>query len=642
MRLVSTLFLPALIALTVMSGAVAAADDAQTKPQPVRDLRYGAALYSYYSEDYMQALTELLVAQQRGGISNQGDMPALIDGSISLSYGMDRRAESIFNQVLQRNVSPEVMSQAWFYLGKVNFVRGQYPHALQLFEKSATSDKENTLEPAKSAERQYLSALIAQRSGDIGKAQQLANGIEPQPWRQYAQYNVALAQYQQSKPDAAMKTLTELEALDGDDAEILALNERIVMTRGLVLLQQKKFDEALEQYRGLSLQSPWADRGLLGYGWAALGKGDSGLALQAWQKLAGMPVVSPSVQEGLLAIPYGYESIGANAEAVKAYETAASRYDEELKRLRTMRAELNAQTLLGWVVEKGEREDTNWLSRGDAMSLDPVNATLADLVADTAFQSALRDLLDLQALRAQLESWQQKLPVFAYMLDARRIAREKQLKVVADSRDQFDTAALQQRRDKLVHVLDASLKQRDPWPLASSGLQQNYQRWQKAQQIAARMGNDSDAVEARDKLRRIGGVLRWNAQEEMNDSAWAAEKDRRQLDAALAEMHDRKANLDRLTKRADQIDGYRSRVTAAEARISTQLATVKQMETRATQRVVTLAAEALQKQESRVTQYLAYSRLAIARIYDSFYQQENGQQENGQQENAPVQQEGRR
>jgi hypothetical protein len=353
--------------------------------------------------------------------------------------------------------------------------------------------------------------------------------------------------------------------------------------------------------------------------------------MQAWQKLVNMPVASPSVQEGLLAIPYGYESAGASADAVKAYETAASRYDEELKRLRKMRAELNAQTLLGWVRERGVREDTNWLSRGDAMSLDPVNATLADLVADTAFQSALRDLMDLQQLRTQLESWQQKTPVFAYMLDARRIAREKQLKVIADSRDRFDVAALQQQRDKLAQVLDTAVKQRDPWPLASSNLQQNQQRWQKAQQIAARMGNDPDAAEAREKLRRIGGVLRWNAYEEMNDSAWAAEKERRALDAALAEMRNRKAGLDQLTKRADQIEAYASRVKSAEARINAQLAVVQQMETRASQRIVALAADALQKQEARVTQYLAYSRLAIARIYDSFYQQESAPHKGGQQ-----------
>jgi hypothetical protein len=628
MRLMPTLFLPTLIAFAAISGMASAADDDRSaQPQPVRDLRYGAALFSYYSEDYLQALTELLVAQQRGGIKSQGDMPALIEGSVSLSYGMDRRAETIFNQVLQRNVSDEVASQAWFYLGKVNFVRGQYPHALQLFEKSAQSDKDHALAPARAAERQYLSALIAQRNGDVGKAQQLANDIEPQPWRQYAQYNIALAQYQQNKPDAAMKTLTSLEALDGDDAETLALNERIVMTRGYVLLQQKKFADALEQYRGLSLQSPWSDRGLLGYGWAALGNGNSGLAMQAWQKLVGMPVASPSVQEGLLAIPYGYESTGANAEAVKAYEVAAGRYDEELKRLRKLREELNPQTLLGWVLEngvagKGVREDTSWLSRGDAMALDPVNATLAELVADTAFQSALRDLLDLQRMRAQLESWQQKAPVFAYMLDARRIARDKQLKVIAGARDKFDVGALQQQRDKLAQTLDTALKQRDPWPLASSGLQQNQLRWQKAQQIAARMGNDADAAETREKLRRLGGVLRWNALEEMNDSAWAAQKELSALDAALLEMRTRKANLDQLTQRADQLEAYASRVKSAEARINAQLTVVQQMETRASQRLVTLAAEALQRQESRITQYLAYSRLAIARIYDAFYQQE--------------------
>lgn len=645
MRRGSVFFLSGLLALgTSLGAATVRAESAATKPQPVHDLRYGAALYSYYSDDYLQALTELLVAAQRGGIQKQGDMPPLMEGSISLSYGMDRRAETIFNQVLARNVSADVMSQAWFYLGKVNFVRGQYPHALQLFDKSAQSDHDNVghdnvrhdnaMAPDKIAERQYLSALIAQRSGDPGKAQQLANAIEPELWRQYAQYNVALAQYQAGKPDAAIATLEALEPLDedsnGDDAEILALNERIVMTRGYVLLQQKKFEPALEQYRGLSLQSPWADRGLLGYGWAALGNGDSGLAMQAWNKLVNMPVASPSVQEGLLAIPWGYESIGANGDAVKAYEVAAGRYDDELKRLRKMRAELNAQTLLGWVTEQGVREDTNWLSRGNALALDPVNATLADLVADTAFQSALRDLLDLQRLRTQLDSWQQKMPVFGYMLDARRIARDKQLKVIADARARFDIAPLQVKRDSLAATLDQALKNRDPWPLSSNDLKQHYQRWHKAQQIAARMGDDTDAVATREKLRRIGGVLRWKAQEQMNDSAWHAQKELKALDEALAEMRSRKTNLDQLTQRADQIEAYAARVKATEVRIAAQLGVVQQMESRAAQHIVDLAAKALQQQEARVTQYLAYSRLAVARIYDQFYQQDNGQQDNGQ------------
>lgn len=624
MRLLPVFVLSALLA------SAATADDkpsAASQPQPVRDLRYGAALFSYYSEDYLGALTELLVAQQRGGITKQGDMPPLMEGSISLSYGMDRRAEAIFNQVLARNVSNDVMAQAWFYLGKVNFVRGQYPHALQLFDKSAQLHGEPAMAADKVSEREYLSALIAQRGGNLGKAQQLADAIELPLWRQYAQYNLALAQFQAKQPEAAITTLNQLEDLDGDDAEILALNERIVMTRAYVLLQQKQFEEALEQYRDLSLQSPWADRGLLGYGWAALGKGDTALAMQAWQKLIAMPVASPSVQEGLLAIPYGFETAGNKAQAVKAYETAARRYDDELKRLRTMRDELNADTLLAWVKQDGGRDDTNWLARGNALQLDPVNATLADLVADTVFQSAVRDLTDLQRMRVLLESWQQKMPVFAYMLDARRVARDAQLKVIAAERGKFDIAPLQSRRDQLATTLDRALKTHDPWPLADQSLQASYTRWSKAQQIAERMGDDADAREAREKLRRIGGVLRWNAAERMNDTAWQAQKQLKALDLALAEMRERKANLERLTQRADLIESHAARVKAAQTRVETQLATVRALETRAAARLVTLAGDALQQQEQRVTQYLAYSRLAIARLYDEFYLQQSAPKE---------------
>jgi hypothetical protein len=78
----SLLVLPASIAL--------AADKPKTE---VADLRYGVALYHYYQQDYIPAISELMVADARDGIHGHGNNPELIAGGLSLAFGMQNHAE---------------------------------------------------------------------------------------------------------------------------------------------------------------------------------------------------------------------------------------------------------------------------------------------------------------------------------------------------------------------------------------------------------------------------------------------------------------------------------------------------------------------------------------------------------------------
>src|SRR5687767_8871024 len=57
----------------------------EKKAQPkssVADLRYGVALYHYYQQDYLQSLSELMVADARDGIQGHADNPELIAGGV--------------------------------------------------------------------------------------------------------------------------------------------------------------------------------------------------------------------------------------------------------------------------------------------------------------------------------------------------------------------------------------------------------------------------------------------------------------------------------------------------------------------------------------------------------------------------------
>ena len=94
---------------------------AAEKPKSeVADLRYGVALYHYYQQDYIPAISELMIADARDGIHGHSNNPELIAGGISLAFGMQKHAEALFGHVLEDNNRPQNMRDAaWFYLGKL-------------------------------------------------------------------------------------------------------------------------------------------------------------------------------------------------------------------------------------------------------------------------------------------------------------------------------------------------------------------------------------------------------------------------------------------------------------------------------------------------------------------------------------------
>ncbi|MBO6874737.1 MAG: hypothetical protein JJ874_13860, partial [Marinobacter sp.] len=93
----------------------AQAEDVQ--PERAKDLRYGWVLYEYHQGNAFEALTQLAVAREQGGIEGHGDHPALVEGGLMLSWGMTREASRLFTQLLGdegsgSTLSPDVRNQA--------------------------------------------------------------------------------------------------------------------------------------------------------------------------------------------------------------------------------------------------------------------------------------------------------------------------------------------------------------------------------------------------------------------------------------------------------------------------------------------------------------------------------------------------
>ena len=134
MRLLRARFVSLLVSPLLATAFSVQADE---KPKTaVADLRYGVALYHYYQQDYVNAIAELMVADSRDGIQGHSDNPELIAGGISLAFGMQNHAESVFSRILQDERRPQsVRDAAWFYLGKLYYTRGDWAAAEQSFNR---------------------------------------------------------------------------------------------------------------------------------------------------------------------------------------------------------------------------------------------------------------------------------------------------------------------------------------------------------------------------------------------------------------------------------------------------------------------------------------------------------------------------
>jgi len=411
----------------VVTAALVAAPPAGAEPlssvaphSSVADLRYGVTLYEYYQENYLQALTELMVAEARGGIQGHKDNPQLIVGGISLAYGMEKKASAIFAELLDEEHPLAVRNAAWFYLAKLRYQRGDWAgaqdslervkHSLERNKHSLERNKhslervKHSLERVKhsleraddslekgqrpetrgeyhrekltrvlAAERVALKTNLAIHRGELASAsewlqQASADGDLFSRWLPYLYYNLGAAysragDYAQAQKHYAKLTQLPVPGEANSQAEHLALYDKALTAAGYSHLLQAEYPAAIAQFARVRRDSYFSNRALLGYGWAAARDGDYAKALQPWQVLSQRSLLDATVQESLLALPYAYEKLAATGQALEAYRRAQQSYEREIGAidvtLRSLQAEnwFDRLQLLDTVQEK-----QTWLS----------------------------------------------------------------------------------------------------------------------------------------------------------------------------------------------------------------------------------------------------------------------------------------
>lgn len=591
-------------------------------------LREGVARFHYYQQDYLPALSELMVARQRGQINEAGSN-AVLEGAIRLAFGMPDSAEQQLEHSL--NERPAQQDAARYYLGKLHYMQGDWRQASAVWSRVGEA-----LEPELKREQQALQWQLAIREGQFDTPSRARLWRDLQDWTPLVLYNLGGERARAGAHDQARyyyQGVTQRPPRSmRSDPEYLALKDRAHTAAGFSWLLEGELEQAEAEFSRVRLDRPEANRALLGYGWAAAERGDYREALRPWQALSERLLTDASVQEAQLALPHAYEQLKAPAAAMEAYDRAEQRLQAELDQVQALSQNLSGPQLLeslsGGTAEAplSARVRQNWLSLTRTTVAFTDNDYLEEWVNQSQFQAQVQALSDLLDQRALLSGWRPKLNHYGELLEQKRDlrqARQNQLE-----RDQIlaETDTLHLRRAALAERLAQIEQQRDYLALADAETQSLEAMAEAAQGRLARLrAAGEDVTDRAKRLRFYQGILRWQAAEAFPDNLWQAQKQASAADEALQTLNERRQRVDAIVADNPDIQPALARMANLDRQIQQHITALDQsLETRAQALALELQ-DHLADHQQRLNHYLARVRLAAARLQDEALHSEGAQ-----------------
>ncbi|MBU2986140.1 tetratricopeptide repeat protein [Saccharophagus degradans] len=578
----------------------------------VADLRYGVALYHYFQEEHITAFSELLLAKQRGGVRGHGDNPDIMEGGFALAYGMDQYAGDIFERVLEQNRPVHVRDAAWFYLARMRYQQGDW---------YAAEDAANRIsaKPAKHIANELTSLRVstAIKQGDLARAESILAKQQPkQGWLPYLYFNLGSAWARQQNYTAALAYYSKFEEEEFKLEEHRSLYDKAMTASGYSLLFAGRPHEAILQFSKVRLDSPLSSRALLGYGWAAAELDDYTEALKPWYHLSTLSLVDANTQEALVAVPYAYEQLGKEGLALEHFQRAEGRFSAALVEIDDIMANLQGDSMLE-VLKISRSQRLDWLRYAKENQLTPEISYLVALFSREDFEKEVHELRDLLAIQNTYNNWLEKLTFYTDMLDAREFDRTAKMQYLAEQQLTEQINEMVAKRESMAAKIEQIKASNDYFALAKGEEADLIHRVERSA-ATIELVRDSDPFidETEEAMRRYRGILLWNASRQFSDRLWHAEKVLAQLDETLTQVRARHQSIQKIVGQAQDISPYLQQLDIAHNRLTAEKARIDRALLAKQDTLRDKIYDVLETQRYNILQYLAQSRLSIARLYD--------------------------
>ena len=608
------------LAAAAAAALAAAPIDARDKDDGgivVQDLAYGEVLFEFFQEDYFNALTRLLAAQERNEIPHHAAESELMLGGLYLSYGEHRLAGEIFERVLAQSVEPALHDRAWFFLAKIWYQRGYLPEAEAALTR-ITGELPEEIEP----QRHMLNAQVLMDQGRFAEALTVLEAWKrpSDTWIGYAKYNIGVSLVRLGQVEEGARVLDEVGRLDVENPAFAALRDKANVALGYAWLQASRPVEAKPSLQRVRLEGPFSNKALLGVGWSDAEASNYEGALAPWLELRDRSLLDSAVQESLLAVPYAFAQLGADAQAAEHYNDAITAFNGEIARLTSSIEAIEKGELITELL--GQHADstndaTGWYWRLEKVPDTVESRYLYELMASNRFQEGLKNYRDLLYLNRNLDHWVESLGAFDDILDTRERAYQQRLPTIDDSLSSVDLDAMLAHRVELESRLQAIERTEDVVALGTEKEQETWRTVTEMEPLIARLPDDAASDEIRVKQRFLKGLLVWDLRRDYKARLWAEKKSLADLDRQLREAQRRHHEVEsarndwpeKFVELTARIEGLRPRVAGMQG--EAQAALLKQQLF-----LQDVAVAELKAQRERLSTYMIQARFALASIYD--------------------------
>lgn len=433
------------------------------KPGSRDDPRIRSADFLNNDERHFAAALSLLqLRKEQQGTKLPGDhLWRLADSYIA--FGMRSKAEEIYRELAVTTTDHLALARARLKLGEFLYERGFLAESTN----SLMRMRDKLPEPILVQWQDLLSrTLMSQgRYGDATEVlTEMKNGDKQNP---YTRYNLGVALINNGDLKQGETIIDKVGKLPPNDTETAALRDKANLTLGYHFLQKQLGATAAPIFARVRINGPYSNRALLGMGWAELApKGErqkksdiadepeavnplAGLAtlgvlmnpgrlekdpfaragirnfklqslpkkdeqlmrraLVPWAELINRDPMDPAVQEGMLAIPFALDRIGAHQEAQEFYEKAAGLLEQSRSRIDDASQFIKEARMVETIVRRDIDAESGWDWRLRDLPDAPETFYLQSVIAENRYQEALKNYRDVRFLGRNLDGVKQRL-----------------------------------------------------------------------------------------------------------------------------------------------------------------------------------------------------------------------------------------
>ncbi|MEN8720567.1 MAG: hypothetical protein ABF296_09935 [Oceanococcaceae bacterium] len=434
--------LQSLASTLALSGILCTGTAVAFEPQP-GDLTQNRALYQHTMGNHLESILTLMTATDTDADRGLFTTHAL------LSYGLYNAAEQRFLQMLAAGeLSRDERADLYLRLSRYAFERG-YDDAAAATLQAMEDDLGNT----RFYDRELLAAMVAGRRGELDDSIRRLDNRRVSGRTNFGKYNLAMALYAAGDDRGARANLDQIGRELVSDPLEHALRDQANLTLAYDYLRTANGSAALPILQRIRLDGPFSEKALLALGWAELstlaaesirlaegqtsdtiggvlgailapGKVNEDLrqrlgmlrarrdgddqtlryrrAINAWQTLAQRDVRQTAVLEVEVALPWALSQLGETEAAQRYYKVGIARLQTASDRVDSAIAAVRDGRMFETLIRNKPDQFSGWAWRATELADADETWYLAELLASSTFQEALKNYRDLRQLERRL------------------------------------------------------------------------------------------------------------------------------------------------------------------------------------------------------------------------------------------------